>query len=135
MNDENVGIKVYLYNNSTTILTIIHYIIQNNLKNISSYTNKEFTNGELNGSHQHHRSRYDLKSWAIPFANCSLESTPLTPLFASLTITRYRNNRITRYRLGIWRIVGILTSISAQSFFFRYYFVRLTWVSSCQSTQ
>ena len=53
MNDENVGIKVYLYNNSTTILTIIHYIIQNNFKNISSYTNKEFTNALSTNTDRH----------------------------------------------------------------------------------
>ena len=60
MNDENVGIKVYLYNNSTTILTIIHYIIQNNFKNISSYTNKEFTKA-LSTNTDRHVMKFQLK--------------------------------------------------------------------------
>ena len=56
LNDGNVGIKVYLNNNST----IIQYVIQNNFKNISSYTNKEFTKA-LSTNIDRHVMKFQLK--------------------------------------------------------------------------
>ena len=56
LNDGNVGIKVYLNNNST----IIQYVIQNNFKNISSYTNKEFTKA-LSTNTDRHVMKFQLK--------------------------------------------------------------------------
>ena len=79
----------------------------------------------------------------MPIANLSLlEITPLTFLFASLTNSRCHDGWIPWHnwsRHNYWlrnkNRLGILTSVSTQRFFFRNYFVQLSWVSSYQSTE